>query len=263
MLKIENLNYSYKKGLPVLKDISLNVGPGEFVALIGPSGVGKSTLLRCINRLIKPESGSVYICGEDIIKSSGKKSREIRRNIGIIFQQLNLVKRSTVIRNVLIGRLGFLSPWKSCLYRLKYTYSQIDRMLAINNLKKVGMREYAYERVDRLSGGQQQRVAIARLLVQAPDIVLADEPVANLDLKMAREILHILLKMTKEQRIASLVSIHAMELAQEFATRVIALNDGEIIFNGKPHEISEDLITKVFGEVKRGQNISNEQLDSE
>lgn len=244
MLKIEHLVKVYPNGTQALNDVSFEVKDGEFLAVIGLSGSGKSTLLRCINRLIEPTSGKVIWNGMDVTAASGSDLRQIRRQIGMVFQQFNLVKRSSVLTNVLSGRLGYVSPFTS----LFNYFPPEDRERALANLDQVDLREKAYVRADSLSGGQQQRVGIARALMQDPKLILADEPVASLDPVLAHSILKYLERLNKERGITVLCSLHFLDLVHRYATRAIALKDGQLVFEGLPQEIDDAQFKSIYGQ---------------
>lgn len=243
MLKVENLVKVYPNGTQALKDVSFEVADGEFLAVIGLSGSGKSTLLRCINRLIEPTSGKITWNGIDITDKNADL-RMIRRQIGMVFQQFNLVKRSSVLTNVLTGRLGYVSSFQSLLGY----FSPEDYKRAMSNLEQVGLSEKAHVRADSLSGGQQQRVGIARALMQEPKLILADEPVASLDPVLAHSILKYLEILNKERGITVLCSLHFLDLVHRYATRAIALKDGKLVFEGLPHEIDDNQFKAIYGQ---------------
>jgi phosphonate transport system ATP-binding protein len=244
MLKVEHLVKVYPNGTRALKDVSFEVNDGEFLAVIGLSGSGKSTLLRCINRLIEPTSGKIIWNDVDITAVSGKEMRKVRRQIGMIFQQFNLVKRSSVLTNVLSGRLGYVNSFQS----LFGIFSPQDHQRAVDNLEQVGLSEKAHVRADSLSGGQQQRVGIARALMQEPKLILADEPVASLDPVLAHSILKYLEQLNKERGITVLCSLHFLDLVHRYATRAIALKDGELVFQGLPQQIDDAQFKAIYGQ---------------
>jgi phosphonate transport system ATP-binding protein len=243
MLVIEHLVKDYAGGVRAVDDVSLTVQDGEFLVLIGLSGSGKSTLLRCINRLVEPTSGRIVLDGADVTAASLAELRSIRRGIGMIFQQFNLVKRSTVLKNVLTGRLGYVSSLESLLGR----FSETDLKRAVINLDRVGLRDRAHNRADRLSGGQQQRVGIARALMQEPRIMLADEPVASLDPATSHSVLKYLQQINREG-MTVICSLHFLSLARTYGTRVVALKAGKIVFDGLPSEIDEQRFREIYGE---------------
>ena len=244
MLKVENLTKVFPDGTVALKNVSFEVKDGEFLAIIGLSGSGKSTLLRCINRLIDPTAGRVIWDGVDITAARGKELRLIRRQIGMIFQQFNLVRRSSVMTNVLSGRLGYADP----LWSLVGRFSAEDRQRALAALERVGIPEKADNRADQLSGGQQQRVGIARALMQEPRLMLADEPVASLDPVLAHSILQYLELLNRQDGITVLCSLHFLDLVHRYASRVIGLKDGELVFDGLPSELTRQRFKEVYGE---------------
>ncbi len=220
MINIENLNHHYKnKSQEVLKNINLHIRKGENVVLIGSSGCGKTTLLRSINRLIEPVSGSIHINGENILKMPIKKVVRIRGKIGMIFQNFNLIERDSVLKNTLNGRLRHHSSLNTLFGR----FSTQDYEIAKQSLKRVGLEDYENERINNLSGGQKQRVAIARTLSQNPDIILADEPVSSLDPKLMREILELLNNICLEKEITLVTSLHFLELAKKYSSRIIGM----------------------------------------
>jgi len=243
MLKIENVSKTYPTGTQALKDVSFDVQDGEFLVVIGLSGSGKSTLLRCINRLIDPSGGKITWDGVDITAASPAELRSIRKHIGMVFQQFNLVKRSSVMTNVLAGRLGYVNPWLSLLG----AWPQEEKEKALKALERVGIADKAYNRADALSGGQQQRVGIARALMQEPKIILADEPVASLDPVLSHSILQYLEQLNKEG-ITVICSLHFLDLVHRYATRVVALKDGVKVFEGLPTEIDRARFKEIYGE---------------
>jgi len=243
MLKVEHLSKTYPNGTQALKDVNFEVDDGEFLAVIGLSGSGKSTLLRCINRLIEPTSGKIYWNDLDITAASTSEMRKIRRQIGMVFQQFNLVKRSSVMTNVLTGRLGYVGTLPSSLHM----FSAADQQKAIDSLEQVGLEDKAHVRADSLSGGQQQRVGIARALMQDPKLILADEPVASLDPVLAHSILKYLEQLNKERGITVLCSLHFLDLVHRYATRAIALKDGVVVFQGLPKEIDDAQFKAIYG----------------
>jgi phosphonate transport system ATP-binding protein len=244
MLKIENLTKVYPNGTQALKNVSFEVKDGEFLAVIGLSGSGKSTLLRCINRLIEPTSGKVFWDDLDITAASAAEMRKIRRRIGMIFQQFNLVKRSSVLTNVLTGRLGYVGTGPSALH----IFSPEDQRKAFASLEQVGLADKAEVRADSLSGGQQQRVGIARALMQDPGLILADEPVASLDPVLAHSILKYLEQLNKERGITVICSLHFLDLVHRYATSAIALKDGELVFQGLPKQIDDAQFKAIYGQ---------------
>ncbi len=243
MLRVENLSKTYPNGTQALKNVSFEVKDGEFLAVIGLSGSGKSTLLRCINRLIEPTAGKIYWDDVDITAASSGEMRRIRRQIGMIFQQFNLVKRSPVFTNVLSGRLGYVNTISSSLH----LFSAGDQQKAMASLEQVGLQDKAHVRADSLSGGQQQRVGIARALMQDPKLVLADEPVASLDPVLAHSILKYLEQLNKEKGITVLCSLHFLDLVHRYATSAIALKDGELVFKGLPKQIDDAEFKAIYG----------------
>jgi len=244
LLRVENLTKIYPDGTEALTNVSFKVEDGEFLTVIGLSGSGKSTLLRCINRLIDPTEGRVLWDDIDVTAAQGKELRHIRRQIGMIFQQFNLVKRSSVMINVLSGRLGYANPWTS----LFHAFTGEDRRRAVAALDRVGIAEKADNRADQLSGGQQQRVGIARALMQEPQLMLADEPVASLDPVLAHSILRYLELLNQQDGITVLCSLHFLDLVHRYATRVIGLKDGEVVFDGLPSELTPERFKEVYGE---------------
>jgi phosphonate transport system ATP-binding protein len=243
MLEIKNLTKMYEGGTQALTDVSFSVQPGEFLAVIGLSGSGKSTLLRCINRLIEPTDGQIIWNGQDITAASQDEMLKIRRKIGMIFQHFNLVSRSKVITNVLAGRLGYVNPAMSLVNR--FPKSDVEK--AIQELDRVGIANQAYKRADELSGGQQQRVGIARAMMQEPEIILADEPVASLDPVLAHSIMQYLETINKEFGVMVLCSLHFLDLVHRYADRAIALNDGILMFDGSPEEIDDEKFKEIYG----------------
>lgn len=244
MLQVKNLGKTYEDGTQALKNVSFEVPTGQFLVLIGLSGSGKSTLLRCINRLVEPTSGQVIWNGQDITKASTQELRRIRREIGMIFQQFNLIKRNSVLTNVLAGRLGYTDDIRT-LFNI---WPREVKEEAMSNLKRVGIPEKAWTRADALSGGQQQRVGIARALMQRPRLLLADEPVASLDPALSHTILDYLRDLNQNDGITVICSLHFLSLAREYGDRIIALKAGEIVFDGAPEEIDDKRFKQIYGE---------------
>ena len=244
MLEIRNLRKVYADGTVGLDDVSFTVEDGEFLVIIGLSGSGKSTLLRCINRLIEPTAGQVILDGVDVTAAPPAELRRIRRDIAMIFQQFNLVKRSSVMTNVLSGRLGVVGTLSSLL-GLWPAEAKRDAVAA---LELVGIEDKAGNRADELSGGQQQRVGIARALMQRPKLLLADEPVASLDPATSHGVLDYLRQLNQERDVTVMCSLHFLSLAREYGTRIIALKDGLLMFDGSPHDINEARFEEIYGE---------------
>ncbi|HLE39217.1 MAG TPA: phosphonate ABC transporter ATP-binding protein [Acidimicrobiia bacterium] len=243
MLKVEHLTKIYEGGVLALDDVSFEVPSGQFMAVIGLSGSGKSTLLRCINRLIEPTAGTITWDGEDLTKAHQEDLRRIRRRIGMVFQNFNLVHRSRVITNVLAGRLGYVNPALSLFNR----FPDKDVAKAIAQLERVGLSDKARSRADELSGGQQQRVGIARALMQDPQMILADEPVASLDPVLAHGIMQYLEDINDKDGVTVLCSLHFLDLVHRYADRVIALNEGRLVFEGAPTELDDAVFKSIYG----------------
>jgi len=244
ILSVKNLTKTYENGVRALKGVSFDVKEGEFLVIIGLSGSGKSTLLRCLNRLHDPTSGVVVFDGQDITHIEGSAIRELRKRVAMIFQHFNLIPRHSVLSNVLMGKLGSTSVMKS-IFGL---FSPADSKEALKYLGLVGIAEKANIRADQLSGGQQQRVAIARALTQNPKILLADEPVASLDPATCHTVMDYLKKINQEMGITVIANLHFLSLVRQYATRVIALKAGEIVFQGSPNDISEEWFQRIYGE---------------
>jgi len=247
MLEIRHLTKVYDDGTVALRDVNFQVADGEFLVIIGLSGSGKSTLLRCINRLIDPTEGEILWDGVDLAKLKGEELRHVRRQIGMVFQQFNLVKRSTVIANVMAGRLGYAPTWSSAFGR----FSLEDRQRAAQALNRMGITNQAAKRADELSGGQQQRVGIARALMQEPKMILADEPVASLDPVLAHSILGHLERLNREDKITVLCSLHYLDLVQRYSTKVVGLRAGELVYEGSQADIrrmSDAEFKRIYGE---------------
>ncbi|MGD2159110.1 MAG: phosphonate ABC transporter ATP-binding protein [Anaerolineales bacterium] len=244
MLEVRNLTKIYSGEVLALDNVSFKVEQGEFLAVIGLSGSGKSTLLRCINRLVEPTGGDVIWNGVNITQASQDELLRIRRKIGMVFQHFNLVNRSKVITNVLAGRLGYVNPVLSLINR----FPKEDLNMAMNQLERVGIANQAQKRADELSGGQQQRVGIARAMVQEPEMILADEPVASLDPVLAHSIMQYLESINKEDGVTILCSLHFLDLVHRYADRAIALNEGILMFDGAPEEIDDQKFKDIYGQ---------------
>jgi phosphonate transport system ATP-binding protein len=244
VLSIQHLKKVYEGGTQALTDVTFDVPDGQFLAIIGLSGSGKSTLLRCINRLIEPTEGTITWNGQDVTTASQEDMRKIRRRIGMVFQHFNLVHRSKVITNVLAGRLGYVNPALSLFNR----FPKSDMEMALSRLDRVGLRTMAYRRADALSGGQQQRVGIARALMQNPEMILADEPVASLDPVLAHGIMQYLEDINKNDGVTVLCSLHFLDLVHRYADRAIALNEGRVVFDGHPTDIDDAMFREIYGQ---------------
>ena len=244
MLEVVDLSKVYPTGTEALINVSFTVNTPQVVTIIGPSGAGKSTLIRCINRLVKPTAGRVILEGKDVVALSRSELRKVRRRMGMIFQEFNLVERLTVMENLLSGRLGYVNFWRA--YRRKY--SSEDVAAAFRLLDRVGLSGYHNTRADALSGGQRQRVGISRALMQQPDLLLVDEPTASLDPKTSRQIMRLLVELAKERGTPALVNIHDVGLAQSFADRIIGLAEGKIVFDGTPQQLTAQVLTNIYGE---------------
>ena len=243
MIKFDHVDKVYNNGVKALDDINLEIEQGEFVAVIGLSGAGKSTLIRTVNKMIDVTSGTVTVNGTDVSKLQGKELRKFRRKIGMVFQQFNLVNRTSVINNVLVARVADMSLFRT-LFGL---YSKEDKLAALEALDKVGILDKAYIRADQLSGGQQQRVALARTLAQNPEIILADEPVAALDPVMADVVMSDFLRINKEMKITVIINIHHVDLALQYADRVIGIQAGKVVFDGPTSKVTNDILKQIYG----------------
>ena len=244
VLSITSLFKEYRSGEPVLKNINLEIEASGVTAIIGPSGTGKSTLIRCINRLVDPTAGHIIFRGEDLSQLKGKALREARCHIGMVFQEYNLVERLTVIENVLCGKLGRLPIWRPLLRK----FSDQDITRAFDLIDSVGLsQEFASRRADALSGGQRQRVGIARALMQEPSLILADEPTSSLDPKTSVEIMELLDQVSREREVPVIVNIHNVDLARRFATRIIGMSAGQVVFDGPPDALQDTHLNEVYG----------------
>jgi phosphonate transport system ATP-binding protein len=241
VLEVRNLRAGYADR-DILKDVSFTLESDDFFAIIGPSGAGKSTLIRCVNRLVDPRGGEILFNGRDLVKVAARELRGVRRHIGMIFQEFNLIERLSVMDNVLTGRLGYTGTVRS-LFRM---YTKEDIRQALELLDRVGLGEHIDKRVDRLSGGQRQRVGIARALIQNPKLLLVDEPTSSLDPKIAREVMGLIREMARERHIPVLCNIHDVELACAFCTRVIGLQDGYKKFDGTPAQLDKQALHEIY-----------------
>ncbi|HSR48260.1 MAG TPA: phosphonate ABC transporter ATP-binding protein [Anaerolineales bacterium] len=244
MLSVRKLHKTYEGGVQALADVSFDVPDGQFLAVIGLSGSGKSTLLRCINRLVEPTSGQVVWDGVEVTAASKEELRRIRRRIGMVFQHFNLVHRSSVLTNVLAGRLGYVTPAWSLINR----FPKADLEKAYRQLARVGIADKANFRADELSGGQQQRVGVARALMQDPKMILADEPVASLDPVLAHSIMQYLEQINREDGVTVICSLHFLDLVHRYATRAIALNEGRMVYDGDPKGIDDVRFKEIYGQ---------------
>jgi phosphonate transport system ATP-binding protein len=242
-LEVRGLRKEYRRGVPVLRDISIAFPSRGITAVIGPSGTGKSTLIRCINRLVEPTAGQILFHGLDLAQLRGKALREVRRRIGMVFQEYNLVERLTVMENVLSGRLGYVSPFKAWLRK----YPQRDINAAWELLDAVGLTPFANQRADALSGGQRQRVGIARAVMQEPELLLADEPTSSLDPKTSVEIMELMVALAESRRIPVILNIHNVPLAKRFATHVIGMAGGNVVYDGPPEGLTDDHLKQIYG----------------
>jgi len=242
-LSIRNLVKEYVAGRPVLRGISLEFAPRGVTAVIGPSGTGKSTLIRCINRLVEPTSGEIVFEGLDLTRLGKQELREARRRIGMVFQEYNLVERLTVMENVLSGRLGYVTPVKAWLRR--FPKRDVDR--AFELLETVGLSAFAHARADSLSGGQRQRVGIARAVMQQPRLLLADEPTSSLDPKTSVEIMALMQALSEMHAFPVIVNIHNVELARRFADRIVGMTGGAVVFDGPPDALDDAILKSIYG----------------
>ena len=242
LLSIKNISKEYNNGITALKNVSFDVEKGEFISIIGPSGSGKSTLLRSINKMIDISQGSILFENRNIENLKKREIELVRREIGMIFQNYNLVERLTVIENVLHGRLGY----KSIFAGILGIYSEEEKKEAFNFLEKVNMTKYAYQKCNELSGGQKQRVGIARAIMQKPKLLLCDEPIASLDPKTAENIMDYLKKIVTELKITCIVNLHQVDIAKKYSNKIIALNKGEKIFDDKPEYLTDDMIEFIY-----------------
>ncbi len=243
MIKFENVSVTYPGGVEALKDLDLTINDGEFVIIVGLSGAGKSTLLRTTNGLVMPTNGEVLVDEKKITTANKKELKEIRSNIGMIFQTFNLVNRTTVLKNVLTGRLNAVSTLRSTFG----IWPNEDKDIAFKSLQQVEILEKAYVRASNLSGGQQQRVGIARALAQQPNVMLADEPVASLDPVTSRVVMKYLKKINEDLGITTIVNLHFLDLAKEFGERLIGLRDGELVYDGKIADVSDEDFQNIYG----------------
>jgi phosphonate transport system ATP-binding protein len=242
-LHLRGLAMEYVRGKPVLRGIDMEVGSEGLTAIIGPSGTGKSTLIRCINRLVDPTGGEILFQGQDLARLRGEALRHARRRIGMVFQEYNLVERLSVMENVLSGRLGYVSPWKA--WMRKYPREDVDRAFELLDL--VGLSAFPNQRADSLSGGQRQRVGIARAVMQRPQLLLADEPTSSLDPKTSVEIMELMRDLGRSQSIPVMVNMHDVELARRFADRIIGMSGGSIVFDGPPAALTDGELKGIYG----------------
>lgn len=247
MVTIEHLYHAYwGRREAAIKNFSLHIQKGERLVVIGSSGSGKTTLFKAINRTIEPTAGRILINGEDILRATNARVRELRGSIGVIFQSFNLIERETVIKNVLDGRLRYVTSLNTLLGR----FSRIDYETAQENLRLVGLAGYETQRVAHLSGGQKQRVIIARVLSQNPDIILADEPVSSLDHKLTNEIMDLLWQICEKKNITLVANLHFLDLVKRYSSRVVGIKNGELVFDGNVASLTEKDIIDIYGEMK-------------
>lgn len=242
LIEFKNVSKVYPNGTRGLQNIDLRIDEGEFVVIVGLSGAGKSTFLRSVNRLHEISEGEIIINNKSITKAKGKELYNIRRDIGMIFQNFNLVRRSSVMRNVLSGRVGYHSTLRMILG----LFPKQDKELALDALERVGLKDKAYVRADQLSGGQQQRVSIARALAQEAKVILADEPVASLDPLTTKQVMDNLARINKELNITMIVNLHSVDLAKKYATRIIGLRDGEVVYDGPVADATDDVFEQIY-----------------
>jgi len=242
MLSVTDLEKTYPSGERALRGVSMDVGGNEIVAVIGPSGAGKSTFIRCINRLTEPTGGSVELDGVEVTAQSGSDLRKTRRDMGMIFQEFNLVERLTVMENVLSGRLGYVSTWDAL--RRKFTGEDVARAYEVLDL--VGLADHENDRADELSGGQRQRVGIARAVLQRPKILLVDEPTSSLDPETSRAVMDLLTEIAADDDIPVLINIHEVALAEEYADRIVGLREGEKVFEGPASDLDETARDQIY-----------------
>lgn len=259
MLHIKGLVKQYRTGDRALKGIDLDVPAGQVMALIGPSGAGKSTLIRCVNRLVEPSSGSIKLGDLELTSLGSGALRRARRRMGMIFQEYALVERLSVMENVLSGRLGYVGFWRSFTRR----FPQADVDEAFRLLERVGLEDMVDKRADELSGGQRQRVGIARALIQNPELLLVDEPTASLDPKTSRQIMRLVTELCAERKLAAIINIHDVLLAQMFAARIVGLQLGEIVYDGPPDGLTADVLTRIYGEEDWSETIRDVDEDDE
>jgi phosphonate transport system ATP-binding protein len=243
MIKFEGVVKTYPNGVQALKGVDLSIEQGEFVCIIGLSGAGKSTLLRSINQMHQITGGKLTVDGVDVSTLKGNELRRFRRNIGMVFQSFNLVKRTTVIKNVLAARVADMPLWKSLLG----LYAKQDKIIALEALDQVGILEKAYSRADQLSGGQQQRVALARTVAQQPKIILADEPVASLDPVTSQQVMNDFVKINKALNITVIANMHHVDIALKYANRIIGVKEGKIVFDGPSLKVTNDILKEIYG----------------
>ena len=243
MLSIKHLVQQYVPGKPVLRDISLDIEGADITAVIGPSGTGKSTLIRCINRLVEPTSGAILFEGRDMVKLSGSELRQARSRIGMVFQEYNLVERLSVMENLLTGCLGKTPAWKALLRK----FEPADIRRAWEMLEVVGLTSFVNARADSLSGGQRQRVGISRAVMQQPALLLADEPTSSLDPKTSVEIMELLARIAKDRNIPVIINMHDVELAKRFASRIIGMAGGRVVYDGPPGGLDDDILKQIYG----------------
>lgn len=243
MIEFRDVSVTYRGGVRALRDVDLSIGDGEFVVVVGLSGAGKSTLLRALNGLVPATSGSITVDGTEVVGASPADLRAVRSRVGMIFQTFNLATRTSVVNNVLMGRLSRVPSWRSTLG----LWPAADREAAMVALERVGIVEKAYVRAADLSGGQQQRVGIARALAQEPSVVLADEPVAALDPVTSRQVMGDLQRINRDLGITTLVNLHFLDLAREYGRRLIGLREGEVVFDGDIDDVTDDTFREIYG----------------
>ncbi|MBQ1478384.1 MAG: phosphonate ABC transporter ATP-binding protein [Erysipelotrichaceae bacterium] len=258
MIKFDHVDKVYPNGVKGLDDVSLEIEQGEFVAVIGLSGAGKSTLIRTVNKMIDITGGELTVDGVNVSKLKGKELRDFRRRIGMVFQSFNLVNKTTVINNVLSARVADMSFFRTLLG----LYSKEDKIAALESLDKVGILDKAYTRADQLSGGQAQRVALARTLTQNPEIILADEPVASLDPIMADVVMEDFQRINKDMKITVIINIHHVDLALQYASRVVGIRAGKIVYDGPVANVNKDVLRQIYGRDLNDDEVMKEKVDA-
>jgi phosphonate transport system ATP-binding protein len=243
MIEVKNLQKQYPNSQEAaLDNVSFSIRKGEFVAVLGLSGAGKSTLIRCVNRLVEPTGGHIYWEGNDVLSYKGEKLRKYRSSIGMIFQSFHLIERLSTLFNVLVGNLGAI-PLRRAFF---FQFTKQEKDAALEALERVGLKEHANKRVSQLSGGQRQRVAIARALLQKPKMILGDEPVASLDPNTSVQVMSLLKKINEEDQITMVINLHDVKLAKEFATRIIGISNGKVVFDGTPESLSQNDLVNIY-----------------